>query len=90
MTFAQQVASAMFGGDHTLVLRNKVYRIHKKPTGLRYLETAHYLYIEQNPRKQSKWATMARAGHHIMWVIKKPSTWVGQVVDGQLTRFRRS
>ena len=42
-----------------------------KPSGVRYVELPGDLILaEQNPKKESHWAKMAREGHKIAWVMK--------------------
>ena len=55
---------------------------------MRAIEVGDYLYVAQDLYKDSKWASLARAGHKILWVVHRPSaTVVGKVVDGKVTRL---
>ena len=63
------------------------YDITSTKRGLRKVETneGDWLYIEQNPHTNSKWARLAKDGHKIMWVIFKPlSIYVVRVADGKI------
>jgi hypothetical protein len=42
--------------------------------------------LEQNPKTESRWAQMARAGHKVMQFLSA-GRYVGNVVDGKVTRY---
>lgn len=42
------------------------------------------ILIEQNPKKQSEWAELARRGHRIAWVLRD-GQYLARVVDGEVT-----
>ena len=42
--------------------------------------------LEQNPKTESRWAQLARAGHKVMQFLSA-GRYVGNVVDGQVTRY---
>src|SRR6202158_5518228 len=42
--------------------------------------------LEQNPKTESRWAQLARAGHKVMQFLWA-GRYVGNVVDGQVTRY---
>jgi len=48
---------------------------------LRFFKIEGYSFLEQNPRKSSHLAKLAREGHLIMWVMKG-RRYLGQVRDG--------
>ena len=50
--------------------------------GLRYVKTQVGTFMEQNPRKTSRFAQMAREGHHLTWVIRE-GPW-GFIQDGTI------
>jgi len=56
---------------------------------IRCVDVGDYRYIEQdNLSSNSEWALMARKGHHILWVVHRPTgKVVGKVVDGTTTRL---
>ena len=55
---------------------------------LRLYKIEGYSFLEQNPRKSSHWAKMARQGSLIMWVMKGRS-YLSQVKDGEFHDFRK-
>jgi hypothetical protein len=53
-------------------------------SGLRYVtlpESA--VLIEQNPKKSSEWAELARAGRRVAWVMRD-GEYLARVVDGEV------
>jgi hypothetical protein len=58
-------------------------------TGLRHVELpAGAILIEQNPRKSSEWAELARAGRRVAWVMRD-GRYLARVVDGEVTFLKR-
>ena len=58
-------------------------------TGLRYVELdGGARLVEQNPRKNSEWAALARAGRRVAWVMRDDA-YLARVVDGELTMLER-
>ena len=56
-------------------------------SGLRYVRLAGGAsLIEQNPKKQSQWARLARSGHRVAWVMRD-GEYLARVVDGEVTMF---
>lgn len=54
-------------------------------SGLRYVElTEGATLIEQNPKKTSEWAELARAGRRVAWVMRD-GRYLARVVDGEVT-----
>ena len=47
-----------------------------------------YSFLEQNPKKSSHWAKLARQGSLIMWVLKG-RRYLGQVIDGEFRDLRK-
>ncbi len=43
--------------------------------------------LEQNPKTESRWAQLARAGHKVMQFLSE-GRYVGNVVDGKVTLYR--
>lgn len=53
-------------------------------SGLRYVKLAGgALIIEQNPKKKSEWAELARQGRRIAWVMRD-GEYLARVVDGEV------
>lgn len=54
-------------------------------SGLRYVELpAGATLIEQNPKKSSEWASLARNGRRVAWVMRD-GAYLARVVDGEVT-----
>ncbi len=53
-------------------------------SGLRYVKLpGGATLVEQNPKKQSEWAALARAGHRIAWVLRD-GEYLARVADGEV------
>lgn len=58
-------------------------------TGLRHVELeGGAVLVEQNPRKASEWAALARAGRRVAWVMRD-GHYLARVVDGEVTMLER-
>jgi hypothetical protein len=54
-------------------------------SGLRHVELTHgAILVEQNPKKSSEWADLARKGHRIAWAMRD-GKYLARVVDGEVT-----
>ena len=54
-------------------------------SGLRHVEiTDGATLIEQNPKKSSEWADLARNGRRVAWVMRE-GEYLARVVDGEVT-----
>jgi hypothetical protein len=54
-------------------------------SGLRYVEPSEgAALVEQNPKKSSEWAALARRGRRVAWVMRE-GEYLARVVDGELT-----
>ncbi|HKS28199.1 MAG TPA: hypothetical protein VJS44_10285 [Pyrinomonadaceae bacterium] len=54
-------------------------------SGLRHVPLPdNAVLIEQNPKKQSEWAELARAGRRVAWVLRD-GQYLARVVDGEVT-----
>jgi hypothetical protein len=57
-------------------------------SGLRYVSLpAGAVLIEQNSKKQSEWAELARAGHRVAWVLRD-GEYLARVVDGEVVMLK--
>lgn len=82
-----KIWSAIFNNKKEVLVKGKNLK-RKLIQGLRAFETNAFIFIEQNPRKRSRYAVMAKKGKKIMWVIrKKDSRYKGVVMDGKLRTF---
>jgi ribosomal protein L24E len=53
-------------------------------SGLRYVKLADgAVLVEQNPKKRSEWAHLAREGRRIAWVLRD-GEYLARVVDGEV------
>lgn len=53
-------------------------------SGLRYLNlSGGAVLIEQNPKKNSKWAQLANEGHRVAWVMCN-RVYLARVIDGEV------
>ena len=56
-----------------------------RQSGLRHVELPHdCVLIEQNPKKSSEWAELARTGRRVAWVMRD-GRYLARVVDGEVT-----
>jgi hypothetical protein len=78
-----EVADQLFGGGKSITIDEKQYII-QFGVDSRSVTIGDYLFLEQNPRKDTKWAKMARSGQEILWVSKKNQI-LARVVDGEFT-----
>jgi hypothetical protein len=56
-----------------------------RQSGLRHVELpSDCVLIEQNPKKSSEWAELARSGRRVAWVMRD-GRFLARVVDGEVT-----
>jgi hypothetical protein len=56
-------------------------------SGVKYVDLSNgAILVEQNPKKKSKWATLAREGHRIAWAMKD-GEYLARVIDNHVTIF---
>jgi hypothetical protein len=54
-------------------------------SGLRYVELSEgAALVEQNPKKTSEWAELARRGRRVAWLMRD-GEYLARVIDGELT-----
>lgn len=52
------------------------------------IKIGNYIYLEQNPIKNSRWGALARCNHNILWIINDTNgKYIGRVVDGQISQL---
>jgi hypothetical protein len=57
-------------------------------SGLRYVTLPdNAVLIEQNPKKESEWAELARGGHRVAWVLRN-GEYLARVVDGEVVKLK--
>ena len=60
----------------------------KRVRGLKAYKIVNLLFIEQNPKTDSKYARMAKRGRKIMWVIdQRKNEYLARVIDGKIERL---
>jgi hypothetical protein len=80
---------SIFNDGKEVELGSNIYPIEIfKSSGLRYVDLYGYRFVEQNPKKSSRWAEMARAGKNILWVFRGRK-YYARVVDGIFTLLKR-
>ena len=83
---AQEVAKQLFNSQ-SITIKEKSYKLQKtKSSGLRNVTIEDVMFMEQNQRKKSKWAQMAKNGAKIIWIFKNNS-YIGRIVDGNVVLF---
>ena len=90
MTFTQkfilELNKSLFGG-RPVQFRGKRIPL-KYSGGLRNFRIGSLLFIEQNPRKKTKWAKMVDKGYEIAWLIDTANNkYLYQVVNGKVLRL---
>ena len=83
---AKEVASQLFKSN-SVTLDDENYPVKKTSSSrLRNVSIEDIMFMEQNQRKKSKWAQMAKEGHEIIWIFKNNS-YIGRIVDGDVVIF---
>ncbi|MFX0181469.1 MAG: hypothetical protein ACFE95_00200 [Candidatus Hodarchaeota archaeon] len=85
---ALKIFEAIFSDQATVELDGELYHIHTTRTGLRNLTYEGIWFIEQNPKKKSRFAKLAQEGHQILWGLKG-RTYVLRVMDGKYTLLKK-
>jgi hypothetical protein len=80
---------AIFSNQESIMIGGTEYLMERTPrANLRFFKIESYSFLEQNPRKSSHWAKLAREGSLIMWVMKG-RRYLGQVRDGVFYDLRK-
>lgn len=57
-------------------------------SGLRHVPLSdNAVLVEQNPKKESEWAELARNGHQVAWVMRD-GEYLARVVDGEVVMLQ--
>lgn len=57
--------------------------------GLRQYQARNLLFIEQNKKKKTKWAELARGGDKIMWIISLvDNKYLFQIINGRIIKLK--
>jgi len=85
---------ALIDGAAEVELNGETFRVRETPR--KRLREVDFVFegqalrgLEQNPKTESRWAQMARAGHKVMQFLSD-GRYVANVVDGKLTLYGRS
>ncbi len=80
---------AIFSNQERIIIDGIEYIMERTPrANLRFFNVEGYSFLEQNPKKSSHWAKLAREGSLIMWVMKG-RRFLAQVRDGEFHDFRK-
>ena len=86
---ALKAYEALFSNQESVLIDGVEYLMERTPSAnLRFYRIEGYSFLEQNPKKSSHWAKLARQGSLIMWVMKG-RRYLGQVKDGEFHDFRK-
>ena len=68
---ALKAYGALFSSKESVSIGGVEYPLERTPGAkLRFYRVEGYSFLEQNPKKSSHWAKLARQGSLIMWVMK--------------------
>ena len=84
-----KIYETLFSMDESVKIDGEEHFVDATRTGLRCVRIAGYLFIEQNPKKDSQWARKAQEGHQIMWVMKG-RRYIARVMDGKYLSLKKS
>ena len=85
---ALRVFHAVFENQESVIIEDKRYSVRKTPRmGLRIVEAGKFVFLEQNPEKDSRFGVMARQGKKILWVIED-GDYAAFVIDGEYHGFK--
>jgi hypothetical protein len=86
---ALKAYEAIFSDQESILMEGVEYQLERTPrANLRFFKIEGYSFLEQNPRKGSHWAKLAREGSLIMWVMKG-RRYLGQVRDEAFHDLRK-
>ncbi|MCW3978268.1 MAG: hypothetical protein NWF12_00845 [Candidatus Bathyarchaeota archaeon] len=86
---ALRAYDAIFEDRESVEINGDVYLIERTPRAdLRFVKAGEYSFLEQNPKKASHWAKMAREGHRILWAMRG-RRFLATVRDGEFYDFRK-
>jgi hypothetical protein len=85
---ALHVYHAVFENQESVMIEGERYPVRKTPRlGLRIVEAGKYVFLEQNPEKDSRFGAMARQGRKILWVIED-GDYTAFMMDGEYKGFK--
>ena len=85
--FAEQISDQLFEKEREVLVNGDLYSIQRTSRAkLKNVKIDDYVFMEQNPEKDSKYAKMAQEGHEIIWIFQDWD-YVGRIVDGDVAIF---
>lgn len=86
---SRKVYEAMFADEDSVEIEGEVYDIKLTSRArVKYVEIDNLSFLEQNAKKDSRWAREAQEGHQIMWV-KQGRRYIARVRDGWFLDLRK-
>ena len=86
---ALKAYEALFSNQDSIEIDGVEHPLERTPgIKLRFYRIEGYSFLEQNPKKSSHWAKLARQGSLIMWVLKG-RRYLGQVIDGEFRDLKK-
>ena len=95
------IYNLIFNGVKVIYKGNQIkkYTVSMRSGGtISKVKVGEFLYLEQNPYKDSKYGRLARQGHKIIWIIYepvnkskqhpfRPGAYIAKVVDEEIERL---
>jgi len=71
-------------GKYSIKVHGTEYPISRKETGCKFVQVGDLTFIEQNKKKNTKYARMALKGHSLTWIVRF-GRW-GLIIDNNIER----
>ncbi len=86
-SYAKKVADHLFNNEREVLIEGDLYTIERTNRAkLKNVKIDDYVFMEQNPDKDSNYAKMAQKGHEIIWIFQDWE-YVGRIIDGDVVIF---
>ena len=83
-TNLMSIRTALVGKADRVTLKGRTYKVQSLAGGLvSSLKMGDWLFLEQNPKKQSFYGKLARQGHRIVWILYK-NKYIGRIHNNTL------
>lgn len=81
----------LFFAGERIIYKGQELKFHRVLNGeIKKIQVGDYIYLEQNPKKGSRFGQMARQGAKILWIIHAPTNqWVKRVIDQKVKELER-
>ncbi|MBD3230400.1 MAG: hypothetical protein GF329_19630 [Candidatus Lokiarchaeota archaeon] len=87
---AKKINDAIFEGKDSVNIKGEDFEIEKySPSGVRHVKIEPYLFLEQNPNKDSWHAKQAKKGKEILWVMKDYN-YYARIMDDKFTLLEKN